>query len=66
MYYPLSGSSPNLSSFKMLLKCQNVAVQTTELAKKVVLGCVIPPAGAVVRSRNLRQTFMANSVHKLD
>ena len=31
--------------------------------KKCVLGCVIPPAGAVARSRNLGQTFLANSVH---
>ena len=31
--------------------------------KKFVLGCVIPPAGAVARSRNLGQTFLANSVH---
>ena len=30
---------------------------------KFVLGCVIPPAGAVARSRNLGQTFLANSVH---
>ena len=29
--------------------------------KKFVLGCVIPPAGAVARSRNLGQTFSANS-----
>ena len=34
----------------------------TELAKKLVLGCVIPPAGAVAQSRNLGQTFLANSV----
>ena len=32
------------------------------LPKKFVLGCVIPPAGAVARSRNLGQTFLANSV----
>ena len=31
--------------------------------KKCVLGCVIPPAGAVARSGNLGQTFLANSVH---
>ena len=30
--------------------------------KKCVLGCVIPPAGAVSRSRNLRQTFLPKSV----
>ena len=30
--------------------------------KRFVLGCVIPPAGAVARSRNLGQTFLANSV----
>ena len=30
--------------------------------KKCVLGCVIPPAGAVARSRNLGQTFLAISV----
>ena len=33
---------------------------STELAKKRALGCVIPPAGAVARSRNLGQTFLAN------
>ena len=31
-------------------------------SKKFVLGCVILPAGAVARSRNLGQTFLANSV----
>ena len=30
--------------------------------KKCVIGCVILPAGAVARSRNLGQTFLANSV----
>ena len=30
--------------------------------KKYVLGCVIPPAGAVAISRNLGQTVLANSV----
>ena len=30
---------------------------------KFVLGCVIPPADAVARSRNPGQTFLANSVH---
>ena len=44
-----------------------------ELAKKVCprlrdlttvpAGCVNPPAGTVVRSRNLGQTVLANSVH---
>ena len=34
----------------------------TELAKKHVLGCVIPPTGAVARSLNLGHTFWANSV----
>ena len=31
--------------------------------KKFVLGCVILPTSAVARSRNLGQTFLANSVH---
>ena len=30
--------------------------------KKCVLGCVLPRAGTVARSSNLRQTFLANSV----
>ena len=30
--------------------------------KKVVLGCVIPPVGAVARSRNLGQTILPNSI----
>ena len=34
----------------------------TELSKKFVLGCVIPPPGAEARSRNLGHTFMSNSV----
>ena len=32
--------------------------------KKFVLGCVIPPAGAAARSRNLGPTFLDNSVYK--
>ena len=34
--------------------------------KKFVLGCVIPTAGSLARSRNLGQTFLANSVHSDD
>ena len=34
--------------------------------KKYVLGCVIPPAGEVAQSRNLAQTFFANSVYVLN
>ena len=32
--------------------------------EKFVLGCVNPSAGAVARSHNLGQTFLANSVKK--
>ena len=32
--------------------------------KKCVLGCVIPPAGAVARSRNIGKTFLSNSCTK--
>ena len=35
----------------------------TELAKKIVLGCVILPLRQQAESHNLRQSFLANSVY---
>ena len=35
---------------------------TTEMAKKIVLGCVIPPLAVGASSRNLGLTFLANSL----
>ena len=40
-------------------------LSNTELGKKVVLGCVIPPLAAGASSRNLGQPFLAISVHTL-
>ena len=47
-----------------LLSCVNFEV-IQRWPKKCVLGCVIPPAGAVARLRNLGRTFLANSVNLL-
>ena len=36
----------------------------TELAKKYVLGCVIPPVGAVARSRNLQDKLFGPTLYR--
>ena len=46
-----------------LSKKSRKVTQVQSWPKKFVLGCVIPPAGVVARSRNLGHTFLAHSVH---
>ena len=61
---------PNSTALKIDLNPQKREVLTHSVRshllqswpKKFFLGCVIPPAGAVARSRNLGQTLFANSV----
>ena len=53
---------PQLDILRYVADCPFSGVQSWP--KKFVLGCVIPPAGAVARSLNLGQTFLANSVGK--
>ena len=43
-------------------RTSNLRTNSTELAKTFVLGCVISPLRQQAESRNLGQTFLANSV----
>ena len=47
----------------MLCFPRTKVAQVQTWPKKFVVGCVVPPAGALARSRNQAQPFLATSVH---
>ena len=62
-WLPLATSTCFSETFTQLLREKYALYRSVQSwPKKFVLGCVILPAGAVARSRNLGQTFLSNSV----